>query len=129
MLKQDVNWRLGINYNHSADIFVRVSNGDEVDLSNVYRKHEPNNENVEKTPYTEEDGWYPDVESKYVYAYPEDLHELFNNIDEEIEDEEEKGTSCMELRYNDGWKVKEGNYRRKKKQRLEHSTTVSTLIK
>ena len=79
LLKLEVNWRIGITYNHSADIFIRESDVAEVDLSNVLTKPESKTDE-------EELGWYPDIEFKYEYDYHEELHNLFEGTHHDAEE-------------------------------------------
>ena len=105
LLKLDVNWRIGITYNHSADIFIRESDVAEVDLSNVLTKPESKTDE-------EELGWYPDIEFKYEYDYDEELHDLFEKTNHDAEDHNH-GRSCLELAANEAWQVKEGKCHRR----------------
>ena len=110
----DVNWRIGITYNHSADIFIRESDGAEVDLSNVLTKTEPKKSPEENNTAEEDLGWYPDIEFKYEYDYHEELHDIFEKTHHDAEDHNHNHeTSCLELAANEAWQVKEGKCHRR----------------
>eukprot|EP00092_Neocalanus_flemingeri_P013538 GFUD01014600.1.p1 GENE.GFUD01014600.1~~GFUD01014600.1.p1 ORF type:complete len:430 (+),score=111.55 GFUD01014600.1:13-1302(+) len=114
LLKHDVNWWIGITYNHSADIFVRESDGAEVDLSSVYTKEESRGKPIENNTEAKDTNWYPDIEFKYEYDYPEELEYLFDPYENKASDEGlEQETSCLELSAKAGWQIKEGNCFRK----------------
>lgn len=117
-LKLDVNWRIGVRYNHSADIFVRDSDGFEVDLSDVYTKEISNPKgNSVSYEYDDDndDSWrVPDIHELSEYDYPEDLYHLLE--DKDINDE--GTTSCMEINSANGWIIKEGKCQRKQSKDL-----------
>ena len=111
ILKFGVNWRLGITYNHSADIFVSQATGNEVDLSNVYQKDE---EDYKADGGNDDQAWYPNID--YEYEYPEDLLDVFG-YDYGIF--EHSSISCMELSLLKGWAIKDGKCEVKRNKELK----------
>ena len=117
LLKLDVNWRIGITYNHSTDIFVRESDGKEVDLSNVYKKQESRQESVENKVEEERPWFYADIDFKYEYDYHEELHDMSDHVHDNADDHHHE-VSCLELSSINGWKVAEGRCHRRKSKDL-----------
>ena len=116
LLKTDVNWRIGISYNKSADIFVRASDETEIDLSDVYTKSEGKETADTGSGYHSSDpGWYPDIDYVYEYEYPYDLLDVFEDKNSK---KEETANFCMDLSSSNSWKIHEGECHRKQSKNL-----------
>ena len=114
-LKLNVNWRTGISYNHSADIFVKDSDETEADLSEVFTKERSKSKGITNMyTYDDDESWLPDINYLSDYENHEDLYHLFDNTYMDLENI----NSCMEINSNDGWIIKEGNCHRKQSKDL-----------